>query len=65
MESAVILKRDLKSRVAGITIPKGTVVIYSETMRAIKSDYNNNKSQVWIGAREGKDFKFVGWVQVK
>lgn len=61
---AVILKRDLTSRVANITIPKGTMVIYSDTMRAIKTEATSRKSEVWIGAKE-KDFKYVGWVQVK
>ena len=65
MELAVILKKDLTSRVAGITIPKGTMVIYSEIMRAIKTEVSNRKSEVWIGAKVGKDFKYVGWVQVK
>ena len=65
MEMAVILKRDLVSRVANITIPKGAMVIYSDTMRAVRTEATSRKSEVWIGAKEGKDFKYVGWVQVK
>lgn len=64
MEMAVILKRDLTSKVAGITIPKGTMVIYSEIMNAIKTEATSRRSEVWIGVRK-KDFSIVGWKQVK
>jgi lipopolysaccharide export system protein LptA len=64
MEMAVILKRDLTSRVANVTLRKGSMVIYSDKMRAIKTKASSRKSEVWIGAKE-KDFTIVGWIKVK
>jgi hypothetical protein len=64
MEMAVILKRDLKSRVANVTLRKGSMVIYSDKMKAVKTEVSSRRSEVWIGAKE-KDFIIVGWKQVK
>jgi hypothetical protein len=41
------------------------MVIYSDTMRAVKTEASSRRSEVWIGAKEGKDFTYVGWIQVK
>ena len=64
MEQAVILKKELRSKVSGVVVPKNTVVIYSSSMRAVKINGKSNKSDLWIGVRE-KDIKIIGWKTIK
>jgi hypothetical protein len=64
MIMAVILKKNLVSRVANLTVPKGTMVLYSGAMGAIKTGTNSRRSEIWIAAKE-KDFTVVGWIRVK
>lgn len=66
----VITKIDLKSKILGATIPKGTICIYDERMKAIafdiKGDVKSNRSEVYIGVKDnGKYFKDLEWVDVK
>jgi len=64
MEQAAILKKELRSRVSGMTIAKDTIVIYCDRMKAIKSGSKSNKSDLWIGVRE-KDIEIIGWQKIK
>lgn len=64
MEKAAILKKELVSRVSGVRVPKGTMVIYSDSMGAVKINSKSNKSDLWIGVRE-KDIKIVNWLRIK
>jgi hypothetical protein len=64
MEQAAILKKELRSRVSGMTIAKDTIVIYCDKMKAVKAGYKSNKSDLWIGVRE-KDIEIIGWQKVK
>lgn len=64
MEQAVILKKELRSKVSGVVVLKDTVVIYSSSMRAIKINVKSNTSDLWIGVRE-KDIKIIGWRTIK
>jgi len=64
MEQAAILKKELRSKVSGVIVPKDTVVIYSSSMRAVKINGKSNKSDLWIGVRE-KDIKIIGWKTIK
>ena len=64
MEQAVILKKDLFSQVGKVNVPKGTMVIYSSSMRAVKLTLKSNRSDLWIGVRE-KDIKIIGWKTIK
>ena len=64
MEQAAILKKELRSKVSGVVVPKDTVVIYSSSMRAVKINGKSNKSDLWIGVRE-KDIKIICWKTIK
>ena len=64
MEQAVILKKDLVSKVSGVRVSKGTMVIYSSSMRAIKLTVKSNTSDLWIGVRE-RDIEIIGWKTIK
>jgi hypothetical protein len=64
MEQAAILKKDLRSKVSGVVVPKDTVVIYSSSMRAVKINVKSNTSDLWIGVRE-RDIKIIGWKTIK
>ncbi len=64
MEQAVILKKDLRSSIRGVIILKGTFVIYSSSMKAVKVNTKSNRSDLWIGVRE-KDIKIIDWKPIK
>ena len=64
MEQAAILKKELRSKVSGVVIPKDTVVIYSSSMRAVKINLKSNMSDLWIGVKE-KDIKIIDWKPIK
>ena len=64
MEQAVILKKELRYKVGSVVIPKNTIVIYSDTMRAVKINSKSNRSDLWIGVRE-KDIEIIGWKKIK
>ena len=64
MEQAVILKKELRSKVSGVVVPKDTVVIYSSSMRAVKINLKSNMSDLWIGVKE-KDISIIGWKTIK
>lgn len=64
MEQAAILKKDLVSKIGKVTLRKGTVAIYSSTMRAIKLTVKSNTSDLWIGVKE-KDVEIIGWKTIK
>lgn len=64
MEQAAILKKEIHSRVSGVTVGKDTVVIYCDKMKAVKTNTKNNKSDLWIGVRE-KDIEIIGWKRIK
>ena len=64
MEQAAILKKDLRSSISGVIILKGTFVIYSSSMRAVKVNSKSNRSDLWIGVRE-KDIEIIGWKTIK
>jgi len=65
MEHAVILKKELRSRVIGrVVIAKDTIAIYCDKMRAVKSGSKSNKSDLWIGV-SSKDIEIIGWQKVK
>lgn len=64
MEQAVILKKDLVSKVSGVRVTKGTMVIYSSSMKAVKINTKSNMSDLWIGVRE-KDIEIIGWKTIK
>ena len=63
MEQAAILKKDLRSSISGVIILKGTFVIYSSSMKAIKVNTKSNRSDR-IGVRE-KDIKIIDWKPIK
>ena len=65
MEMAVIIKRDLVSKMSGKVISKGTIAIYCDTMQAIKTGERSNKSTAWMWVKEGRDFRIIGWKRVK
>ena len=64
MEQAVILKKELRSKVSGVVIAKDTIVIYCDKMRAVKVGSKSNKSDLWVGVRE-KDIEIIGWKTIK
>jgi hypothetical protein len=64
MEQAVVLKKELRSRVSGVVIAKDTIVIYCDKMRAVKSGSKSNKSDLWIGVSQ-KDIEIIGWQKIK
>jgi len=64
MEQAAILKKELRSKVSGVVVPKDTIVIYSSSMRAVKVNSKSNRSDLWIGVRE-KDIEIIGWQTIK
>ena len=64
MEQAAILKKELRSKVSGVVVPKDTIVIYSDTMRAVKINSKSNRSDLWIGVGE-KDIEIIGWKKIK
>ena len=64
MEQAVTIKRELVSKVSGVRIAKGSIAIYSSTMRAVRVNTKSNKSDLWIGVREN-DISIIDWIHVK
>jgi hypothetical protein len=64
MEQAVILKKELRSRVSGVVIAKDTVVIYCDKTRAVKVASKRNKSDIWFGVSE-RDIEIIGWKKIK
>jgi len=64
MEQAVILKKELRSKVSGVVIAKDTIVIYCDKMRAVKAGSKSNRSDLWVGVRE-KDIEIIGWKKIK
>lgn len=64
MEQAAILKKELRSKVSGVVVPKDSVVIYCDKMGAVKINSKSNKSDLWIGVRE-KDIEIIGWKTIK
>jgi hypothetical protein len=53
MEQAVILKKELRSLIGGVTILKGTTVIYSSYMKAVNINTKSNMSNLWISVKKG------------
>lgn len=64
MEQAVILKKEIRCLIGGVTVPKGTTVIYSSSMKAVNINTKSNMSNLWIAVRE-KDIKIIGWKTIK
>jgi hypothetical protein len=64
MEQAVILKKELRSKVCGVVIAKNTIVIYCDKMRAVKAGSKSNRPDIWVGVRE-KDIEIIGWEKIK
>jgi len=64
MEQAVILKKEISSLIGGVTILKGTTVIYSSYMKAVKVNSKINRSDLWIRVKE-RDIKIIGWKTIK
>jgi hypothetical protein len=64
MEQAAILKKELRSKVSGVVVPKDTIVIYSSSMRAVKVNSKSNRSDLWIGVKE-RDIEIIGWKTIK
>jgi hypothetical protein len=64
MEQAAILKKELRSKVSGVVVPKDSVVIYCDNMRAVKVGSKSNKSDLWLGVRE-RDIEIIGWKTIK
>ena len=52
MEQAVILKKEIRCLIGGVTVPKGTTVIYSSSMKAVNINTKSNMSNLWIAVRE-------------
>ena len=64
MEQAVIVKKNLLSKVGSVVIAKDTVVIYCDKMRAVKVASKRNKSDIWFGVSE-RDIEIIGWKKIK
>ena len=64
MEQAVILKKEIRCPIGGVTVPKGTTVIYSSSMKAVYINTKSNMSNLWIAVSE-KDIKIIGWKTIK
>jgi hypothetical protein len=64
MEQAVIVKKNLLSKVGSVVIPRNTIVIYCDKMRAVKAGSKSNRPDIWVGVRE-KDIEIIGWEKIK
>ena len=64
MEQAVILKKEIHCLIGGVTVPKGTTVIYSSSMKAVNINTKSNMPNLWIAVKE-RDIKIIGWKTIK
>jgi hypothetical protein len=64
MEQAVIVKKNLLSKVGSVVIPRNTIVIYCDKIGAVKVASKRNKSDIWFGVSE-RDIEIIGWKKIK
>ena len=64
MEKLVTLKRDVRSKIGSILIPKGSMVIYNSNYKAIETNSQNRFSTIWISVQE-KDFEELAWLEIE
>jgi len=64
MEQAVIVKKNLLSKVGSVVIPRNTIVIYCDKIGAVKVSSKSNRSDLWVGVSE-RDIEIIDWKKIK
>jgi len=64
MQFQVLLLKDISSKIGSVRVSKGNVLMYDEQTRSIIVKLNQF-TDVYIGARLGKDITPLEWIQIK